>query len=251
VLVPATSLGAQLAGDGPAPTPVALLPDLDPDAPGKPSAIVATDGTGRILLTFGVTIRNNGAGPLILRGHRASTAEVDMVADQEIVLSDGTFTTTPAVSTLTYAFARWGLNGYQTYELRQASDSSLLGTGPELGFCVEDNSNPSPALLGEPLAKVYKGCGANKPSALSVTHGISVGWANKHSAGRPGQLIDITTLPAGRYMLVHLVNPFGLLTEASSANNASSVLFSITWVTGQTLPTVRTIRSCGATATCS
>ena len=58
-----------------------LLPDLDPSAPGRPrpTAIGA-----QVYLTFGATFANVGAGPLVLRGHRGSTAEPTMVADQVV-----------------------------------------------------------------------------------------------------------------------------------------------------------------------
>jgi hypothetical protein len=229
-----------------------LLPDLDPAAPNGAKAVAAIDGSGKIFLTFGVQIDNYGAGPLIVRGHRASTAEPNMTADQVIRLADGTTTTLPGVGSLVYyqLYTRWGYTPYQVYELHQASDYALVGTGPDLNFCLEDSANPYPVLPGEPLYKVYAGCGKSKPSLLSLDVGISVGWANKHAAGKTGQMIDITTLPAGRYVLVHRVDPAGRLTESSDANNVSSTLLQVTWTPGVTLPTVKILRRCSSTPTC-
>jgi Lysyl oxidase len=229
-----------------------LLPDLDPAAPGGARAVAATDGSGKIFLTFAVEIDNNGAGPLIVRGHRASTAEPNMTADQVVRLADGTTTTLPGVGSLVYypLYARWGYTPYQTYELHQALDYALVGTGPDLNFCLEDNANPYPVLPGEPLYKVYAGCGKSRPTLLSLDVGISVGWANKHAAGKTGQMIDITSLPSGRYVLVHLVDPAGRLTESSDANNVSSTLLQVTWTTGVTLPAVKILRRCPSTPTC-
>jgi hypothetical protein len=179
-----------------------------------------------------------------------------MVADQVIKQSDGTETTVPGVGGFVYdvEYRRWGFSPYIGYELRR-QDGSLIGTGPNLGFCVMDtkNTNTRVVLPGEPPSKVYTEttCGRNKPSALTLQVGVSVGWGNLHSAGNKGQMIDITALPAGRYVLVHRVNVAGLLTEASTQNNASSALVEITWVSGQTLPSVRTVRSCASSATCS
>ena len=229
-----------------------LLPDLDPAAPGRPRA---TAIGGKVYLTFGATFANVGAGPLVLRGYRSSTAEPAMVADQVVKQSDGTEALIPGAGGFDYdtEYRRWGFSPYITYELRSTS-GALIGTGPNLGFCVIDTSNPRGVLPGEPPSPVYTesaSCGKNAPSRLSVEEGISVGYANTHAAGKKGQLIDITALPSGRYLLVHRVNAAGLLTEASTQNNASSALVEITWISGQTLPSVRTVRSCASSETCS
>jgi hypothetical protein len=227
-----------------------LLPDLDPIAPGGAKAVLAPDGSGQVYLTFNVEIDNNGAGPLIVRGHRASTAEPTMTADQVIRLDDGTTTTVPSIGSLVYYTQRWGFTPYQTYELRNAADYSLVGTGPDLNFCLEDTANPAPVLPGQPLYKVYSGCGKYKPYLLALDVGISVGFGNKHAAGKTGQMILLSGLPTGQYVLVHRVNPGGNVTESSAANNVSSTLLRITWVTGVTLPTVQIVRRCNDTPTC-
>jgi hypothetical protein len=147
-------------------------------------------------------------------------------------------------------YTRWGFTPYQTYELHRAADYGLVGTGPDLNFCLEDNTNPNPVLPGEPFSKAYSGCGKSKPSLLSLDVGISVGWANKHAAGKTGQLILISGLPTGRYVLVHRVNPAGNLSESNVANNASSLLIQITWVSGSTVPSVSIVRRCNDTPTC-
>jgi hypothetical protein len=228
-----------------------LLPDLDPSAPGRPRP---TAIGSQVYLTFGATFANVGAGPLVLRGHRASTAEPTMVADQVVKQSDGTEVTIPGVGGFAYdaEYRRWGFSPYISYELRSTS-GAVIGTGPSLGFCVIDTANPNGVLPGEPPAKVYTesaSCGKNAPSRLTVEEGISVGYANTHAAGKKGQLIDITTLPSGRYVLVHQVNVAGLLTEANTGNNASSALVEITWIPGQALPSVRTVRNCANSAVC-
>jgi hypothetical protein len=105
-------------------------------------------------------------------------------------------------------------------------------------------------LPGEPSRKVYSGCGKSRSTLLTVDVGISVGWQNQHAAGKKGQMIDITGLPSGQYVLVHRVNPNGLISEASTSNDAASTRISITWSSGSTLPAVRTLRTCRDSATC-
>jgi hypothetical protein len=232
-----------------------LLPDLDPAAPGRPKPVAGVDGL--VYLTFNAKFDNVGAGPLVLRAHRASTAEPTMTVDQIVKQTDGTEATVPGVGGLVYdtEYRRWGFFPFIRYELL-GTDGSPVGTGPDMNFCVMDtqNSDSSVVLPGEPAAAVYTesgSCRKNKPTILATEVGISVGWGNMHTAGKKGQMIPITGLPSGRYVVVHRVNTTGVLSEASTTNNASSALIQITWVQGSTLPSVKTIRSCANSATCS
>ena len=239
-LVLAPELGSAQSG-------TSLLPDLNPVAPSGPRPTAAG---GRYYLTFSVRIDNNGTGPLTLRGARGSTAEPQMSVSQIVKVSDGTTTSVPNVGVFVYdaQYGRWGFQPYQVYELRRASDFGLVATGPDMNFCVNDYTNPSPRLPGEPTSPAY-GCGSGRPTLLTLDEGISVGWANGHSAGRKGQLIDLTGVPAGSYILVHRVNPNNLLTESTLANNASSVRITLSWQ--GTYPRVTLNRSCPETETCA
>jgi hypothetical protein len=233
-------------------TAAELLPDLDPAALSTPRVIAAEDGSGRRLLTFSSLTVNRGAGPLAIYGHRASITEPKLVADQLIQADDGTTTTVPAVSALAFDgdLRRWGLEEYITYELRRPM-GKLVATGPPIGFCVVDWVDPAPAatLPGEPADRVYTDCG--KPKALELTIGLSVGWGNLHRARVKGQLIDITHVSAGKYVLVDRVNPLGLVSESSLANDASSLLIQLSRPVGGALPTVRVLKICANKPTCS
>jgi hypothetical protein len=248
----AAAVAAVIAAPAGADGVTALLPDLDPVAPAGVKAIAAADGSGQVFLTFKVGIDNTGAGPLVVRGHRTSTSEPQMSADQVIQLSDGTTSTVTGVGDLVYdrEYTRWGFEPYQAYELR-AADGSLVGTGPAMNFCLEDNANSSSTVLpGEPSTKVYVGCGKRRSTLLTLDVGISVGWRNQHSAGKKGQMITISGLPSGQYVLVHRVNPAGLISEASTANDTASTRISIAWTSGVTLPKLRIVRSCSDSETC-
>lgn len=231
-----------------------LLPDLDATTPTRPSVTQATDGSGAVYLTFNAGFANVGKGPLVLRGQRGSTAEPTMVADQVVALDDGTETARPGVGSFSYdeVLRRWGFTPFITYELRPVG-GQIVGGGPDLGFCVVDTrvADSRKTFPGQPPEKVYRDCGKGRPgmSLLTLDMGISVGWMNWHKAGNTGQLIDITTLPAGQYVLAHRVNSSGALSEASSANNAASVLLSIKRPNGA-LPTVEVLRECPDSAKC-
>jgi hypothetical protein len=122
------------------------------------------------------------------------------------------------------------------------------------GFCLGDryNLDPGSELPGEPENREWDtNCGPGQLDILGIEEGISVGWGDVYEAWRDGQYLDVTGLPAGRYLLVHRVNQGGLLKESSYANNASSKLISLTWPRGKSAPPkVRVLRSCPDTARC-
>ena len=94
---------------------------------------------------------------------------------------------------------------------------------------------------------MYVACGKRQPNLLSVDVGISVGWKNRHAAGKHGQMIDLTGLPDGTYRLVQRVNSTRRLKEANFANNASSVLLSL--VHAGATPSVKLLEACPDTPT--
>ncbi|MCC6222811.1 MAG: ATP-grasp domain-containing protein [Thermoleophilia bacterium] len=226
-----------------------LLPDLHPTPPGKAAAVSPADGSGRTYLTFGVTVENTGTGPLVLSGHRDGLSQPAMTADQLIQLADGSTRTVPTVGTLTYDLERrrWGFGpGYLSYELRRVDDDAIVGTSPAVGFCLQDDVDlDTTALLpGEPAAAVYDGCGSGERNALTVQEGLSVGYGNRHVKNQSGQLVDITSLPDGEYVLVLRANVAGLVHESSLENNTSSTLLAVRRESGAALPTVETLRVC-------
>jgi hypothetical protein len=236
-----------------------LLPDLDPDEPHGLRVVTSadpTDGSRHVFLTFDVTIDNVGAGPLVVHGHRSDASQPRMTADQVIRTSDHRTATVRSIGTMTYDhdLERWGLEPYQTYELRSTAGAPAR-KAPAGDFCLEDDgparSSARKKLLlpGKPRQRVYVGCGKRRPSLLTVGDGISVGWKNHHRAGRRGQMIDVTGLPDGTYRLVQRVDPSRKIREAVYGNNASSVLVALRH-TGAASVSVRVVAVCPDTATC-
>ena len=236
-----------------------LLPDLD-SAP--PSALVVrrdeTSGKTRFLLGFASAADNVGAGPLIIRGTRASADETEMRADQVVVGDDGSESSVPGVGTLRYVVdtthQHWHLQPFMRYELRRDRDFRLARPDTKSGFCLGDRyvTDPASILNGEPATPAYAtNCGLGEASLLAIEEGISVGWGDNYEAWRDGQYLDVTGLAAGRYVLVHRVNSPRVLRESSYANNASSALISLTWPAGRTAkPRVRVLAYCPDTARC-
>jgi hypothetical protein len=236
-----------------------LLPDLDQEQPS--SLQVTTDNTGaipRFHLGFDSAVNNHGAGPLIIDGHRASTAEPQMVADQTIQQDDGSTRTVPDVGRLQYVYSEdhdhWHYLGFDHYELRRASDYKLVAPDQKTGFCLGDryDTDPSTTIPGEPPKPVFTGyCGRTQTDLLAVGEGISVGYGDVYVANLEGQFVDLTGVPAGEYYLVHRANADHKLLESNYANDASSLLVDLSWPGGtSSAPSVKTLLGCKDTETC-
>ena len=71
-----------------------------------------------------------------------------------------------------------------------------------------------------------------------------------HAPALEGQYLDVTSVPPGRYLLVHRANPDRSLEESAYDNNAASVLIQLRRTTG-VIPAVRVLARCPDSETCS
>ncbi len=149
----------------------------------------AVPGT-RKLLSFTSETRNIGTGDLIMGN--------------------------PATNSL-FHFAschgHYHFEGFAVYDLLDANGNSVA-SGNKIGFCLLDDrpwsttANPTPKY----------DCN---------NQGIQAGWSDVYAAGLPCQFIDITSVPAGEYVLRMEVNPYGALAESDTNNNVILVSVSI------------------------
>jgi hypothetical protein len=257
-LVPLAALLAAAALPAPA-LAADLLPDLDQEQPD--GVEVTTDGTGaipRFHLAFDSAVDNVGAGPLIIDGHRASTGEPTMVADQTIEQTDGSTRTVPGIGGLQYVYSsdhqHWHYLGFDHYELRRARDYKLIAPDRKTGFCLGDryDTHPESTIPGEPPQPVFTGfCGRGQTELLSVREGISAGYGDVYFANLEGQFVDLTGVRAGEYYLVHRVNADHRLAESDYTNDASSLLLELSWPQGTTsAPSVKVLLGCASTDAC-
>jgi hypothetical protein len=235
------------------------LPDLHPALPTKLSVAIDDSGkTQRVLLGFASGGENIGSGPLIVQGYRPNLGQPALVADQIVMLANGQTETVHDVGHFEYVtdptHQHFHLLPFMRYELRKAGNFALAVTDRKTGFCLGDRYNVDPAktLPGEPTNRVYNtNCGPGTPDLLSLEEGISVGWGDNYEPWRDGQYVELTGLAAGRYVLVHRVNPSRRLQESRYTNNASSVLLRLTWPNGRDgVPRVKVLRRCPTTARC-
>jgi hypothetical protein len=229
-----------------------LLPDLTQETPHELG--VATDGQ-RFHLGFGSVIYNYGDGVLRVAGARESTSDPTMTATQLIDHTDGSRTRVEGVGEFRYVDSithrHWHYLKASTYSLRR-TDGSLARPDQKTGFCLGDRLRAP--LLGPPpeteppTAYSGIGCGYDEPDWLEIEEGIAPGHGDDYGPQLEGQFIDITKLRAGRYQLVHHVNPTGALREKSLDNNASSVLIDVRWRGG--MPRVTQLSRCPGSGTC-
>jgi hypothetical protein len=228
-----------------------LLPDLDQETPNQ--LLIAHAGH-HWLLGFQSAVRNIGAGPLLINGHRGSHATPFMQADQQVMKQDGLSDVYRGVGRLRYVRSpdhqHWHLLRFERYELRRAGSSKALIRDRKTGFCLGDRYR---VVNGEPVgalaSPIHTGrCALRQPGRLRVSEGISVGWGDNYVAYLEGQSLPIDQLTSGRYVLVHRVNTDHRLHELSYTNDAASVLLDLRWRHGK--PHLTQLASCPDSARC-
>jgi hypothetical protein len=230
-----------------------VLPDLIQRVPYE--LTVTRDGN-RFLLGFASAVSNVGEGPLIVHAARRSRAVPAMRARQVIEREVGGWRLTRPVGDLRYVVAEthqhWHLLPFDTYELRSAAGGPPVAARKS-GFCLgdrfrEDSVPPLEAASGP----FYRGnCGLGDRGLLALREGISSGFGDDYQPNLEGQSFDVTGLPAGEYVLSHVVNAGRRLRESDYGNNAASLRIALAWPQGPTQPpTVATLASCPASRDC-
>jgi hypothetical protein len=233
-------------------TATPLLPDIVQRPPSQ-VGVVQVEGTYR--LGFQSSMENVGAGPLIIHGHRASTS-AGMVADQVLDMSDGSTTTRAGIGSMIFYVPHnhWHYLGFDHYELRKASDYSLVAPDQKMGFCLGDRFSVKNGIVSSPPEPPgpfsSENCESGNPGALSVTEGITPGYGDLYGPQVEGQYIDVTGVPAGEYEIVHRVNEDHSVDESNYNDNNASVLVKL-WPNGYgASPGVQVLQTCAGSEHC-
>jgi hypothetical protein len=217
-----------------------VLPDLVQSPPRALEVYPAGD-TWR--LAFLSAVENDGRGPMLLVGSRPDQSDPAMSVEQLVRRSDGTTSTYPVDGEIRFVQSEthrhWHILDFERYDILTA-DGDSVGRDEKTGFCLGDryNASRSVRLPGEPEQPVWtQECGRGQPERLVVREGISPGYGDDYVPRLEGQSIDITGLPAGRYVLRHRVNVDRALRESDYRDNSAEVSFDLTWSESGT-PTV-------------
>jgi hypothetical protein len=174
-----------------------------------------------------------------------------MTANQRVRLANGLWRTYPDIGHLRYTNSfphhHWHLVHYDAYEIRSTDGATLL-RDHKSGFCLADHYGIAPGNWPGRTPFFLGNCQQYNPEARRVIEGTSLGYTDRYPAFFHGQDVNITSLRAGVYDLVHRANESMTLDELRYENDAASVRIRLSWRAG--VPTVVVLRRCQNTATC-
>jgi Lysyl oxidase len=113
--------------------------------------------------------------------------------------------------------AHWHFKGFASYELARASDGAVVASHTKVGFCLLDSQRPYPGIPGSPSSSRYVTCRSDRPQ------GVSPGWSDVYDQSFPGQIVDVTGVPDGRYCLRSTADPADRILESNERDNATAV----------------------------
>lgn len=227
---------------GPVPRPVPLsasdpgVPSVTQPAPSTMPNLVALPAWqigvrrsgGRELLDFNATIWNAGPATFSVEGFRRPNSDV-MDAYEYFFDSSGDAVGRARAGTLYYDNRR----GHHHWHLRQLAAYQLVGPSGQVvrsqkqSFCIApsdavDLTVPGADLGGGSFGPLGFGgsvCDLYTPGAIWLREQLPAGWGDTYRQSVAGQAFDITNLPNGLYRIEVRVNPLGVLTETSTADD--------------------------------
>lgn len=209
-----------------------LLPDL---VQSEPRALTVYREGDTWRLAFLSAVENDGTGPMLLVGRRPDASTPVMTVEQLVRRADGSTSTYPVEGEIRFVQSEthrhWHFLDFERYELLTLSGQGL-SRDQKTGFCLGDRYDAAASieLPGEPAQPVWtQECGRGQPERLLVREGISPGFGDDYVPRLEGQWIDITHVPAGRYVLRHRVNAARVLRESDYEDNSASVTFELLW----------------------
>jgi hypothetical protein len=233
--------GAQAAPGAAPATPAILLPDLVV-VPVQRDDLLAERYGDTALLRFSTEIANRGDGPLeVFPSTTSSDCDGDGDPSNDRDTSQRVFADSNGNGLLdrgtdaVYSERRFGCMHFHAahdhwhvldiaaYELaREPSGRTVAGTR-KVGFCLSDNRLAFPGETTPPAAVYPIGPPDSEGCDGTATEGLSVGWTDLYALGLPGQDLEISGLPRGRYCLIMRADPRGLLEESDEANDVRRV----------------------------
>jgi lysyl oxidase len=189
--------------------------------------LIETTSDGKKRLRFTTSIANVGAGPIEIVASRRKRG-TNFAVSQRIRRADGSayLVATPDVRMVFEggeSHGHWHARGVVRYELRRLGDLTTVKIRLKRGFCFYDSRPYRRSLPAAPKSEVYPRGGCGKKTALEIKSGLSVGWLDVYYWRIPGQEMDVTALPNGKYRLFAKADPKNWFQERNERNNATWV----------------------------
>lgn len=181
---------------------------------------IQKQSNGAVWLRYTTIMVNVGAGPFEVTG---TNLQGTPTVTQNIYNADGSVSHIHTSATMFYAG-----DGHNHWHVRDMETGQLSGNGQKpralmkTGYCFSDDYRFNLSLPGAPPYTVYTSCGANDPTASTVTMGLSVGWGDVYSWSIAFQDIDITNLPDGHYTLTGCANSNLGVVESNYTDNCAT-----------------------------
>jgi len=205
------------------------LPDLQ-TLPPYDLRLILNQNAGRMWIRFSNSILNSGPGVLELAGERDRKSG-DILVHQNIYFSKDQFVQNSlGLFEFEESHNHWHYESFSLYEVRRVGSGGepleVVASSGKVSYCVRDTDPagvldpnlPVPANAAEQAR--YTACGW-------TLQGLSPGWVDTYWHNTPGQFVDISGLPNGRYLLVSTVDPENLLLETDEGNNTASLYFTL------------------------
>jgi hypothetical protein len=206
--------------DPPVGSPV--LPDL---VPAPPQKLHLRRMNSRWSLAFDSILVNIGDGEFRLRAKRDD-------ADRWHVEQDVGYSTSGAEVVPSRATLVWGGDGHDHWHVKRVATTRLerldadghpipgeSWNDAKIGFCFYDDSRALAKKGPNEPVHSHRSCGKEDDDVVAM--GLSPGWADTYPWVLPGQSIDITDLPDGRYRLWAEADERRWFREATRDNNVT------------------------------
>jgi hypothetical protein len=206
-----------------------LLPDLAVSPPAE--LYIVQTGAGREL-RFSTTVGNIGEGPLEILGRFDEERELAF-ATQLIHRREGA-PIEHELGTLDYdgGHGHWHTEDFVSFELwSYAEDGALeelLASTGKIGFCLLDFTTIDPAPEHVATVPLFDECHWSR-------QGLSPGWQETYAAWLPGQALDITRVPDGRYVIQTVLDPENRIIDAYDVNETVAVFIELAGTSIQVL----------------
>ncbi|HSB85234.1 MAG TPA: lysyl oxidase family protein [Ilumatobacteraceae bacterium] len=207
--------------EGP-PKGVPVLPDLVPEPP--IDLQTKHEVSGAWSMRFSSTLVNVGEADFILHGDRVGD---HWVVEQQVAFSESGSELRPTDADIVWGgdgHDHWHVKRVATYRIEAVDDAGTPMSGgggrsdTKVGFCFFDSHKK---LDGGPKKAQYKREGCGKETDTQFLMGLSPSWGDVYDITLPGQSVDITDLPDGRYRIWAEADPQGWFTEVTRDNNVT------------------------------